>query len=614
MNEKENKTMDNKTTTGSRKRRKRNKSREVEVDVERTAINKADMFTGGSNRKSSGGNDPSWYNHYPDLTSNAAVLNFSDPIGGVLDYGMPTDVGTTITFDNTQSTIPGICGIAWMPTVGKANASLNSPINKAAFQSYMAQRYKLSSVASYDPSDTALYEVAMDSAFTVYGFMAKIYGTMRLTNLWNRYLPQALIKNMGVDFEDIWANLSQFRALMNTYAVYLSNYAVPSSMDYFKRHFWLSQSIFMDGPTVKSQIYHFNLYGYYTYVEVTDGPAYCKWNTFRNSQGNLLKFADFKTITSNILNALNGSQDINQMSADILKAYDGNIFRLTTIPDDFVIVPEYNEEVLTQIENMILVGEPTNVKIGSLGNATADITVDVTLPDVTSPRIVQNMLYTDPVMTAIKSTGYVNNQGNVSTALPYSAATCGYAAKNQIINLHKNDPTVDDVMVASRGIVSVESDGFARVKVTGAQPFSYNVIKPQNCGSELFLYAQLTNANTLLAARGEAIYTTYMFDARNVSVYDNPEPSYTSVASLWSCFDHAPRLVIMQLGPNEPSVSNANWDTTTSYEINQYHDFDNYELVSNENLETMHTAAMLSLFYNQTFTDVTPQTSKSNKR
>lgn len=384
----------NKKTTKGGKRSQSRRSKKVELNIDDSSINKADL--------KGAENDYTWYTKYAQLFENVTGINFGNQVGSQLRW-IPSQI--TPSANVFPPTAAGVCAIHYIPTLGAADQTLSSPLNKVASQMFAVMRQQLGSTASYDTPDIMLYLGAMDSAFQLYTMGAKIYGLLQMASPFNNYFLKRMCQANCIDFDSFDSNMSNFRAKLNQYAIFLSSREVPAEFDIYKRHTWLVQNMFTDSSTAKAQIYTFVPDGYYIYTEATSGPAYLKYTPFNYAQAgstSLLTFSDWSTAINNIYESLLMSSDINQMSADIGKAFQHEVFTMQMIPENYVTPIAYSSEVLSQIENCILLGSGLNTANGSTGYNYWDIYQTVDLPR--DPRLVQSAkcsTYTGGTLTQV---------------------------------------------------------------------------------------------------------------------------------------------------------------------------------------------------------------------
>lgn len=387
-------------------------------------------------------NDPSWYTVTPELLRDAGSYSFNNPLGNTLRITELSNVDSSINynqFDRLDRTIPGIMVMRYIPTAGYS-ANHTSVVNTAAKALYSAVRGDNSGAKNYEPADLMKYLLALDSAYSMYAFMARIYGLSRVYSVVNRYWPKAIIESLNVDFADVMANSADLRYAINIYAAKLNTFCAPAIMKIFDRHFMMTSGVWKDRDMDKSQMYVFTPDYLYQYDEETVparlAPLALAANSTKFNVKSLIEMAN------TMLNALSNSEDIGIISGDLFKRYGmQGSHKLAQVPYEFAVYPTYDEVVLNQIHNARFVGyiDPVTIPIieltadpdkGSLyqvlgGTNTASIMpgLEVAHPlDVTAEL---DQITPELVMEASRLTTLGKNIWNTSDGCTYQITTCG---------------------------------------------------------------------------------------------------------------------------------------------------------------------------------------------
>lgn len=523
------------------------RTKKTEINVDDRDINMADIPKGK-------GNDPSWYNHYPELVRDSASLSFALPLGTPVPWGSTIYPATTPPYYS----VPGICVLQYGISFGQPTGFATDAINTAANRLYTFVRHSVSTYAQYDSTDLMLYISAMDSIYALYSTACRIYGLAQNYKVFNRYFASGVINALGYDPNDLFENLADYRSHLNQLCFKVAQFCVPNGIDVMKRHVWMSGNLFYDAGSVKSQLYAYNLAGYYQYTEtddtgVSDG-AYLAWTpiTYPTTGESPLKFSQLLNRLSTAISAVMASQDCIAMSGDLLRAFgQDNVYVLSPIAENYIVEPVYSPEVLSQIENATILGTPDT--------------------HVNNAHLVQR---------GLNSTGQQLRQV-LSFHTVANPASDGYKQSlslhtyNWMLNFHKGDVTPDDVMVATRltNICRIVTD----VVFTTGSTTSYGTgIQPHRIGSDFIISMMFFN----LGKNGfnQLYRTTEQYLARSVTA-----AQIAQRASYWSVYDWAPRLW--------PQSGN-----DVSPEWSQLLDVDNYSMLSEANIDALHETAMLSLY------------------
>lgn len=376
-------------------------------------------------------NDPNWYKNIPGLAESYGSLPFNQQLGLQFDPFEATSTSGSLpgtpTFQSVTSNqyattqVAGILTMDIIPTIGISETP-NSPANIAAQQIYSLVRQKNSGAKNYDKTDLMMMIVAMDSAYTVYEDMMRAYRMLGSYNTNNRYLPNSVVTALGYS-PTLVASYNDFKGILEMFAFKLASVPVPDVFDFIRRHSWMFSNVYKDAESGKAQMYAFKLAGYYKWVEGSDSsPTKLQWvsrNSWKGvgSDGLISTIETLATIVEDIMNPILGSEDIGTISGDLIKAFD-NMITLNPPKDMDLLYPVYNREVLYQIMN--LNQTPVDESVGQL-----DITAD--LSNLAAGPIIKQK--------ATPDSGFTVN--------------CNAILK-KLINMHSENPSVDEVLVATR--------------------------------------------------------------------------------------------------------------------------------------------------------------------
>lgn len=369
-------------------------------------------------------NDVSWYTKSTNLLDAAASLPYGYPIGNPIDIDN-SNFSRYSSAGSRYDAVPGVMTLELLTGPGIAT-DVNSPVNVAARDIYSYVRYANSGHASYDPVDLMMYILAWDEVSMWLANARRVYGAMYTYNSQNKYAPKYLVEALGFDYEDLNANLAQFRYAINAATNRFNALNMPNNFDYITRHTWLYSNIYSDGTSAKAQLYAYVPAAYRVYDETSStSGGFLDTHPLRvYSGGETLTYAQWLDITNTMINALLGSEDVGIISGDILKAFGSERTIVTpTVADVYSVSPVYNEEVLSQFQNATVL------------NVTTPLPDDEKKWDITQdPSIDQGVIKYNPKFM-------ITYQGN-NSAIASNA--------NRILSLNLDNPKPGDTMVASR--------------------------------------------------------------------------------------------------------------------------------------------------------------------
>lgn len=480
------------------------------------------------------GNDVSWYSKNPELMKSASSIPFSYTTGQKLPFK-----GTT--------SVPGILRVTYTPNMGysyiegsiplEPDAFANSAINLAAKSVYSYTVHANSRNQSYDATDEMLIILAGSQIFAMIAHAIRTYGVLKTYAQQNYYMPRALVKALGFDYSDLVKNMSRMWFDINQMIAQVSQIWIPNTFPITKRWFWMNSNIFTDAPGVKSQMYLFVPDKFYIYDETTD-PNGGKLVASNWNPDAVLTWDEFTAMVNEGINALLNSQDRGIIMGDILKAYGADrIYTLTEIDSSYTLLPVYDTEVLTQIEN---------------STSQTNVACEVRQSDE----------------------GYLYMYASRADTAPNSQTVKMFQS---VLNYHTSqEPTPDMNMVATR------------LK-------NHDVYKVQNQESGKILYAVAsTDASEIVTGYdvywyGEdgAIKTRPFYSTWTA---DNVEPTVESL-SLWSSFDWAPWFYLLDLTTYLNWIEGKIPAPDVTYTVG---DYDQYALLSDIDLAEMHKVAIFS--------------------
>lgn len=554
------------------KRRPKRRPKEVEVNIDRKDVNRADLYE-------SKDNDASWYDRNNQLTFDAGNLPTTYPIG----YQFPITVYPEYSRNNNHYAIPGICNFDYVPAVGVSDDA-QSPINVASRNLYSFVRFTNSGSVVGDPSDLMFYFLAGDSLVMWHQLLCRAYGCMRRTDYENLYIPRALVNAMHFDYDDLNTNLAQFRYHINTLALRLNSLAIPNDMAYVTRHAWLTSGVYKDGESNKSQMYMFTPTYFWQYTETTT-PNSLK-AVRPNRENNLIRLVDIMNFTDKLLNAVLQSESFGVTTGNVVKAYGRDyLLRIAEISEDYTVIPEYSQEVLSQIENLDIV----RAYVQGI-----DLTQDTTVAG-------------DNWILSLNS----NKTGNWNIS---AEVENGYSALMEManltgakfINFHKDMVTPSDIMVASR-LTSRLSD----VEYTLSTNNLGIQVTPEAIGSEVVVGGQITTM--LQNATNPYVVDLYL---GNGTTGTNADPGVLNPQALNGLcaiqqFDWHPETVFATKVAltQHTTMSKFILDSSdqNSVVLNDTRDIDNFTIANVNTVSRLHEVALLSLFASPRIATATAQ-------
>lgn len=555
----------------------RKDSRDKRVNYDNTRESKFDKdIADDAYAKSGKANDIKWYSRNPEMLKSAASIGFSSTVG------FPTPMDTAI---------PGLMTIGWAPSLGGDNIVA---VNQAKESYYSFVVHENSRNKSYDSNDLMLVTIAGANLLSYMSYLFRLYGLLRRASEVNAYYPKALIYANGVDYNDLLQHQAQMWFDLNELVARSAQIWIPNDLPFVARWFWLNANVYTDGSSDKAQSYMFVPSVFYKYdaTAFQDGgalvPVTVKYTVGEGDEAtiNVRDFnpfnyqASYTSTTANrqpytwqnlmdvaneMFDGLLNSQDRGIMFGDILKAYGKDkLYAVNELQVNYTVVPVYDPEVLTQIEN-------------------ATIRNDF-------PKLVfkQDMATNSLVEAVVGTGGMSNDQGWPN-----------------VLNMHQNaQPTPEQVMIATRlANLGTTTKTRPHVSITYADGVptyvsdTASITMLDSTGTEvavgLAIHVLTRSGNSVLANPPQGMaYVVANYGVMKQQVLLIPGSFNFSTASstafqwidLYTQFDWAPMLYNRQT-----TTSNPTW-------YGMLADLEDYVFVEKEDIKKTHTCAVYSEF------------------
>nr|AVX53423.1 putative capsid [Marmot picobirnavirus] len=562
------------------------------------------MECDGSDRDlKSKSNDPSWYASDANLLRDSASIPFSWSTGTKVN--LYDDESSANPF---QFAVPGICALKLRPTFGYST-SQTDPLNIAATSVYTFIRHANSGSANYDAPDLMMYIMGMTQVYSYINMLQRAYGCAALYAQQNRYLPDALLRAMNIDPEDIRENMASFRYRINVFINKAASLAVPSEFHLFKREAFLYQNVYTEGTSIKDQLYMYVPEGFWVMsVSLRSGNvgtsliyAPFKSKVITNGDDHLFTVDELMAYGDMLLQSILLSEDFNIMSGDILKAYGaGNLISVAPIPPDFTVAPVFDPTVLEQMKNATII---QGVNSDWTWNVASDaVGIQRAYPSGLSTQgafsigqsNINNAINCMPIVSKTPQNSnfvkilYPDYTSTMATSW-YASAT-RMAHRNQLVTTMNPDPGPEVVIEDTRLITAVGNE-------FGSGSY---ICRPLYCGAEIAVACQyyvfdhsVTDDLGRPALRTSSMGTQMTVDATKIAEDWSPSDgdSNLSIVEMWtrSTFHFAPQIDIV--------ISITSGSDTTLKAGGVFQDFDNYAVINSDTLNRLHETALLNMLH-----------------
>lgn len=494
-------------------------------------------------------NDFAWYNKNPLLTEAVARVPFP--------YRPGMSINTVWGYTNNKRYIeglPGVMALNWIPSIGYSN-DVTSPASIAAKELYANVRSKFSGSLEADAPDFMIYLLALDSIFGYIGSLKRVYRILNAFTPQNFLVPDSLLgallpfaNNVGQVVDTLREEKTQFWAYINQLIGMTKKFVCPAVFDYFNRHYWMNDNVYLDDASPNAQMYAFVQLAYYKYTvkEIETGifaGTLEPTQLFQTQeQVNSTYFYDFGKA---LIDALANSEDGYIISGYLQRAYEGApIFGVDYLAEDEVFQPVYDITVLQQIENSMAAARETS------------------LTDANFLKLVAST----GVTQVPKTNALVSTPG-------YDSAPPRSVVLNPMLSIRSEVPSVIDVVEATRMCSYAGPNGAV------------------DCGSELLCYYTIKYPSVQDSA-GAGIngvsftnFNAVIVDATNGADVDEVGV-ILELLSVLDSFDWHPRVTSTAQASNSAGIQYLQTDW----------DFHNTTVLSENDIENLHRICLYSEF------------------
>lgn len=293
-------------------------------------------------------NDPSWSKDQAGIVERCAK------------YGTYLANGRAWFYKNeTQNFgVPTALICEYIPYPGVSTGA-QSAMSIAAQQLYQHVRKSLNkTLVGYQFADPFIAYIAFTSLVIQAEEMKRDF---RIAYSWsseNYAWPDGILAALGysrASAKDLKDNLAVYRERFNYLMNAASSIFLPMETNSLYKYEWMSQNLWGDKDSVKSQVYGYMSSGYYVYSETAEDGAEALWVQFdfnaKTTQNRLFdkKLQNFEAC----LSYLRDSDSYNVVMSDLRTAYSGvQGYVFGWMPDNDPMQIQYNDIMLRQFQNI----------------------------------------------------------------------------------------------------------------------------------------------------------------------------------------------------------------------------------------------------------------------
>lgn len=330
-------------------------------------------------------NDWRWYSIDEKISKNFGNLPFN------LLAGVPFTLDLQTDFTNKPIIKPQlVMAINVIDAIAGAGTTMNDQsgggsvmsagLRTAGNQLYQYLRHVNSGARTYEPADIMMFILAVRDIYAEVSEIRRALGLTRYYSLQNVTMPEQLIKALQIDYGDMVKHIANYRGRLNTLIARINAFAIPDYFKAFYRTDFIFSNVFMDSTSPRGQFYLFRRTGYYTFSGTTSETGtelvYTDYFTKKiSSSGSVDTF--ICTLNARLdalegmIDAIESDTDALTMAGDVLSAFkESNLLQIGTVPDDYLVMPIFDENILAQIENCIPVTTFANSVRSAIGTDT----------------------------------------------------------------------------------------------------------------------------------------------------------------------------------------------------------------------------------------------------
>lgn len=289
-------------------------------------------------------NDPSLYTTNPYLTSNAATIFFNNPTGVSSNYS--TDSSGLIYVDTNLGIFnPNVMSIEIMPTFGFFGShsdqfwlSSNNAMNVVAKKLRWKLTNKSGRNATYEANDILALYLRYYNLLIWLWQGRRMYAIAKKWFIQNPNLARNLISACAFNYDDIVANLADFRYQLNRLTDVFNKFCLPDLFNIRKRYQALFTTIYLDSNDPTTAQYYINTTGYHTWwCDDTTGKFVYRSSPAVNMSVQWSGGASYQswvTTANNLLTGLVTSDDVEIIMQDVIRAFSSSSYYTYLKPTD----------------------------------------------------------------------------------------------------------------------------------------------------------------------------------------------------------------------------------------------------------------------------------------
>lgn len=291
-------------------------------------------------------NDVSWYFDNALLAEQISNISFNQFIG------------TKNTFRFTEFNPPVSAVFMLNPSIGWMDETdpTYTGVNQQGIKLYTQLSSGNAKTTNYAPQDVTTLILALGEVISLSEAARRVMGLAFTYNKRNWSYAADIIHSLGINAPDLFANLAAYRIRFNTIVNKINKIAFPDNIRWFKKCAYLYSHVFMDSESPMAQSFMYRPYSTWIIDETGEDGTILRTLSI-DLYSNMSVYLDK---LESVIDAILGASTFQYIYADILRLYgDAQLYTIPFLTEDYIVVPEYDPLAKLQINNAIIIGEPT---------------------------------------------------------------------------------------------------------------------------------------------------------------------------------------------------------------------------------------------------------------
>lgn len=308
-------------------------------------------------------NNPAYYYESADVLDQVMNFSFNEYGGMPVELWADENYGSmsNVTWDNHM--VASFWVNPSIPETADTSPTAMDGATTAALRNFLKLSGSNAKTTNYAPQDVSILILALAEVIKCSTFIARAFGIAYLFNYRNRTYPEVLLRAMGIDPDSFSKNLADWRVRYNKLLAVASKIPFPADLPLFRKAADLYGSLYCDdNDSALAQTYMLCPYSFWMYDETYDSNGAGLVTTKIVNPNGLIGMNQVLDAFESMISVLLTSSALNYIYSDVMrcqqKGYITNMLTFNPIPENYIVMPVYNEEVKDWLHNAVFMGAP----------------------------------------------------------------------------------------------------------------------------------------------------------------------------------------------------------------------------------------------------------------